>query len=338
MKRLLYMFFLLPLLGALTACQQPHVPVKGFSLDRGAQLLIAGSPKSAIPFLTQTVAGVPDGPEPMALLSLAYALDMQDDRAISQAQRIHRPAGEAPGWEAVAVGIARMTQNREDDALESFQRVPNSALPAAAARQWMILTYLQAAREGDAIQMLEALATTDQMRITSMLWLTVIHEHRGKMDQALAALERCAEQASTASGAAALKGDLSSADAQTLYDAGIAAIAKGDLATAQALLSRVHEHTIDICDTPVWLALIAGIQKDWQTCRNQLADACENGSAPSRGLASELFSVVCALEDRPAAVVQYTLLGQRMIGRTGEPGYIHEQPKPEPVWGSDQMN
>ena len=50
----------------------------------------------------------------------------------------------------MAVGIARMTQNRQDDAIASFQRVPNSAIPAAAARQWMILTYLQASREADA--------------------------------------------------------------------------------------------------------------------------------------------------------------------------------------------
>jgi hypothetical protein len=50
-----------------------------------------------------------------------------------------------------------------------------------------------------------------------------------------------------------------------------------------------------------------------------------------------LVSVICALEDRPTAIVQYTLLGQRMLGRTGEPAYIHEQARPESVWNADNM-
>ncbi len=340
MKRIIHILglaFVLGALGVTGGCQQTAAPPPGFSLDRGAQLLAAGSPKSAIPFLTQTVAGAPDGPEPMALLALAYALDLQDERAVLQAAKVHRAPGAAPGWEAVAVGIARLTENRPADAIASFQLVPGDAPAASGARQWLILAQLLNTKDDEAIQSLEALAATDAMRTSATLWLTIIHEHHGRKDLATASLKRCAQTASTASGVQALQGDLASADAQTLYDAGIAAVAQGDLPKAEALLTRIQERSADASDTAIWLALIGGIRADWQTGRNRLNDACDNGAAASRGLASQLFSVVCALEDRPTSVIQYTLLGQRMMGRSGEPSYIHEQPKPEPVWGSDQM-
>ena len=328
----------LALLLGLGGCQQPAARPPGFSLDRGAQLLAGGSPKSAIPFLTQTVAGTPDGPEPVALLSLAYALDLQHERAILQAQKVCRAPGAAPSWEAVAVGVARMTENRPAEAVAALERVGSQTPAAVAARQWRILAQLLDGRQNDAIQSLETLARDPAMRTSATLWLTIIHEQGGHKDLATAALKRCAQTAASASGQAALRGDLADADAQTLYDAGLAATAQGDLAKARELLSRVQERTADACDTALWLALLGGIQEDWQVARNQLSAACESGSAPARGLASQLFSVVCALEDRPAAVIQYTLLGQRMMGRNGEPAYIHEQAQPEPVWGSDQMH
>jgi hypothetical protein len=327
----------LAVLLGLGGCQQPARP-PGFSLDRGAQLLAGGSPKSAIPFLTQTVAGVPDGPEPVALLALAYALDLQHERAILQAAQVRRPRGCAPSWEAVAVGIARMTEDRPAEAVATLELVGSNTPAAPAARQWSVLAMLLGGNRAEAVHALETLSGEPSMRTSAALWLTVIHEQGGRKDLARAALECCAQTAVSVSGEMALKSDLANGDAQTLYDAGVAAIAKGDLAKAEELLSRVHERTTDACDTAVWLALIGGIREDWMTCRNRLRAACESGAASSRGLASQVFSVVCALEDRPAAMIQYTLLGQRMLGRNSESAHIHEQAQPEPVWNSDQMH
>jgi hypothetical protein len=324
------------LLPLLAACQAPARP-PGFSLDRGAQLLAAGSPKSAIPFLTQTVAGVPDGPDPVALLSLAYALDLQPDRAILQAQRVRRPAGAPLSWEAVAVGIAHMTENRPTQAITAFQCVGSHTPAAVSARQWCALSQILAGQRDNAVATLEGMATEPALCTSATLWITLIHEQSGQKDLAATALRRCAQTVVTTSGEMALTNNLAGADGQTLYDAGLAALASGDFIKANNLLSRVHERTADDFDTPVWLALISGVTDDWQTCRNRLHAACDTGSTVGRGLACQLVSVICALEDRPTAIVQYTLLGQRMMGRTGEPAYIHEQAQPEPVWGADNM-
>jgi tetratricopeptide (TPR) repeat protein len=332
---------LLAILGsmllALAGCQQPARP-PGFALDRGAQLLAGGSPKSAIPFLTQTVAGAPDGPEPVALLALAYALDLQHERAILQAAQVRRPRGTGPGWEAVAVGIARMTEDRPAEAVAALELVGADSPAQAAARQWCVMALLLGGNRAEAVHALETMSGDPALRTSATLWLAVIHAQNGRKDQAQAALEACAQTIASASGELALNGDLVDADAQTLYDAGLVAIAKGDFTRAQYLLARVHERTVDSCDTAVWLALIGGAREDWQTCRNRLAAACETGSAQARGLAAQVFSVVCALEDRPAAMIDYTLLGQRMMGRAAEPAYIHEQARPEPVWNSDRLN
>jgi hypothetical protein len=337
MKRgMMFLVLGVALLLGLPACKAPERP-PGFSLDRGAQLLAAGSPKSAIPFLTQTVAGVPDGPEPVALLSLAYALDLQHERAILQATKVRRPPGSAPGWEAVAVGIARMTEDRPEEAVAALQRVGPATPAAGAARQWCALAQLLAGKRDDAVAALEMLSIDPAMRTSATLWLAVIHAQGGKKDLAKAVLRRCAQTAVTNSGEMALKGDLAHADAQTLYDAGLAAVAAGDLVKGRDLLGRVHEMAADTCDTAVWLALIAGATEDWQTCRNRLHTACDVGPLTTRGLACQLFSLICALEDRPTSMIQYTLLGQRMMGRSGEPAYIHEQAQPEPVWGADNM-
>jgi hypothetical protein len=129
-------------------------------------------------------------------------------------------------------------------------------------------------------------------------------------------------------------GSLESADLQTQYDAAIAALAKGDLARATDLFDRVRDRDADSGDTTIWLALISGVRENWQACRNNLLGACEKGPEESRGLASQLFSVICAMEDRPDAMVQYTLLGQRLMSRNGgvSSSYIQEPAKDDPVW------
>src|SRR5882724_9366299 len=106
----------LSLLGGCQSTSKPALVGGDMTFQRGAQLLASGSPKSAIPFLTQTIASQPDGPEPLALLSLAYALDLQDQRAIMEAALVHRPDGSAPGWEFVAVGIAQMDMHQPNRA------------------------------------------------------------------------------------------------------------------------------------------------------------------------------------------------------------------------------
>lgn len=337
MKAAVFAILGLTLLVAAAGCQELARP-PGFALDRGAQLLAGGSPKSAIPFLTQTITAAPDGPEPGALLALAYALDLQHERAILQAAQVRRRPGTGPGWEAVAVGIAHMTEDRPAEAVAALELVGNDSPAVTAARQWCALALLLGGSRAEAIHALETMSGDPALRTSASLWLTVIHAQNGRKDLAQAALECCAQTIASASGDMALQGDLADADAQTLYDAGLAALAKGDVAKAQYLLARVPQRTFDACDTAVWLALIGGIREDWQTCRNRLAAACETGSSPSRGLAAQVFSVVCALEDRPAAMIQYTLQGQRMMGRAAEPAYIHEQAKPEGVWTSDQLN
>jgi tetratricopeptide (TPR) repeat protein len=330
MKLALFWMLGLTLLLGLSGCAEPARPA-GFSLDRGAQLLAGGSPKSAIPFLAQTVTSTPDGPEPVALLSLAYALDLQDERAILQAAQVHRRPGTGPG-------IARMTEDRPGEAVAALELVGADSPAASAAREWCAMALLLGGNRAEAIHALETMSGDPALRTSAALWLTVIQAQGGHKQEAQAALEVCAQTVASPSGEQALNGDLSNADAQTLYDAGLAALAKGDVAKAQQLLARVSERTLDACDTNVWLALIGGARDDWQTCRNRLAAACESGSAPSRGLAAQVFSVVCALEDRPAAMVQYTLLGQRMLGRAAEPAYTHAQPQPEPIWNSDAMH
>jgi predicted Zn-dependent protease len=128
-----------------------------------------------------------------------------------------------------------------------------------------------------------------------------------------------------------------SLDDQALYDAAVAAIAAGNLDLAQRLFLSLQQRTPDASDTAVWIALIPAARGDWQAARTLLKDASQNGPPQSRGLANQLFSVVCALEDRPDAVIQHMLAGQRMLGRNAAPSYIPEQPKPESVWFSDSM-
>lgn len=124
--------------AGLAGCQLPPTDM---TLQRGSQLLAAGSPKSAIPFLGQTVASVPDGPEPVALLALAYALDMQADRAIAESRLVKRRPNQPPGWETVAVGIAEMIRHHPQPAEDSLQRVVSGASVETpigqAARQWL---------------------------------------------------------------------------------------------------------------------------------------------------------------------------------------------------------
>jgi hypothetical protein len=90
-------------------------------------------------------------------------------------------------------------------------------------------------------------------------------------------------------------------------------------------------------EVAVWLALITTAQGDWQTGRTMLKHACDVGSPQSRGLANQLFSVICATEDRPEDVIDRVLVGQRLLGRASLPVHAIDQPEPESVWYRDSI-
>jgi hypothetical protein len=326
----------------LAGCQQQaSPPPPGFAFDRGERFLAAGSPKSAIPFLTQTVTAQPDGPEPMALLSLAYALDLQPERAIMQARQVRRPRGTPRGWEFVAVGVAKMTQHLPDEAVVLLRPVagedPQANPVALSARQWLALAQLLNDEPDGALTTLTDLSGMRAMKSSALLWSTLIHEQRGQADLARAALIQAANCTATESGRNALAGNLGRADAQSLYDAGIAALGAGELSQAEALFVRVRGSSSDAGDTAIWQALLAGVRLGWPEARARLREVSDTGPEQTRGLANQLFSVVCAMEDRPELMVQYTLTGQRLMGRTATAAYVHEQPQPDTVWFSDLM-
>ncbi len=326
---------LLVLAGGLAGCR---LPPSDMTMQRGSQLLAAGSPKSAIPFLSQTVASTPDGPEPLALLSLAYALDMQPDRAIAQARLVRTRPNQPPGWETVAVGIAEMVGRRPEAAEQTLQRVASATSPdmpiGQAARQWLALAQVLGGRREQAIETLQGLAEYPPMKASAMLWAVLIHSQAGQAKQSAEALTQCA---------AAIRihdepvpaGDLSG---QALYDSAVATAAAGNLETAGTRFATLlQQQESGVADTPVWMALLAAARGEWPAARVLLKEACRNGSVRSRGLASQLFAVVCALEDRPDAMIEHMLGGQRLLGRSATPAYVLEQPKPEPVWFSDNL-
>jgi tetratricopeptide (TPR) repeat protein len=332
-------------LSLLGGCQSPAKPalVGGdVTFQRGAQLLAAGSPKSAIPFLTVTIASEPDGPEPLALLSLAYALDQQDQRAILEAGLVHRPDGMAPGWEFVAIGIAQMKQNRPKVAAVTLQRGLDSLGKnnpiACSAREWLVLAMLLDGQHREALATLEPISTSSKMRTSTLLWAALVQSYHGRKELAPAALEECAQSVVSDSGQSALQRDLKGADDQMLYDAAVAAMAVGNFETAEKLLEQLKADNPSGSDAGIWIAMIAGARGDWQSNRSLLKDACEKGSPTARGLANQLFSVVCAIEDRPDAMIDHMLIGQRSLGRSKLPVHPVDEPTRDKVWISDSLH
>ncbi len=324
----------------LGGCQAPKLDTSGLELtfNRGAQLLAAGSPKSAIPFLSQAVASTPDGPEPVALLALAFALDLQSEQALLQAQKVKRAEGEAPGWEAVAVGIAETVRHRPEAAMASFGSViakaPAGSPILPATRQWLALSQVIKGDHAGALLTLEELAKAPPMKSTAMLWTLLIRGRNGQTKEAAETLVLCAKDVAAAFGTPSFEGSL---DDQTLYDSAVAAIAEGKLGKARGIFMVLQKRDSDGGDTGLWLALISAAEGEWQAARRGLRDACEAGPLAARGLANQLSAVVRAMEDRPEEMIQHMLAGQRMMGREASPLNVIEQPKPEGVWNSDAM-
>jgi hypothetical protein len=324
-------------MAILAGCQQTAHP--DLTFQRGVQLLAAGSPKSAIPFLTQVIASAPDGPEPHAMLALAYALDLQSDRAILQAGQVRRAKGEAPGWELVALGIAEMARRRDSEATRHLDllvsNIPQGCPMGLAARQWLALSLLLQGHDAKALESAETLANTGSARTTALLWTVLIHAQRDRSSQAAEALAGAAEKI------AVWEPHLSSGgaeeDGQDLYDAAVAALAKGELEKATGFFNSVVQRNPNASDAPVWLSLIAAANGDWPSGRSKLKEACGNGSLRSRGLANHLFSVVCAIERRPEAMIQSIIVGQRFLGRSNLPAHVVAQPEADAVWFSERM-
>jgi tetratricopeptide (TPR) repeat protein len=276
------------------------------------------------------------------MLSLAYALDLQADRAIQQAKetRRHRPANAPPGWEGVALGIAEMTQHRPAEALEHLEEViaaaPRRSPIELAAKQWRTMALILANDQAKSAASLEELIDHGPTRMTALLWAVVMYSQQGQKAQALQRLTLAAQEAY---GAAGLDLDKEAADLddQGLYDAAIATVARGDLAKGNLLFRILLQRSPDAGDAPVWLALLAGAGGDGTSARRQLRDACQAGSLKSQALANHLLSVVYALEDRPDMMIQSILAGQRLLCRGGLPAHIADQPKPDAVWLSDHM-
>lgn len=331
------LIFVTLVLGTLLGCAPTQPPLE-LTFNRGAQMLAAGSPKSAIPFLTQTIVSTPDGPEPLALLALAYALDLQSENALIQAQKVQRKEGEAPGWEAVAVGIAEMTRRRPTPAIASLQRVitqaPADSAILPSARQWLVLAQLLKGDYPGALVTLQTLSNAPPMRSTAMLWWVVIQARQGQTKEASNALAQCAMLEVVSGGRLVFEGNL---DDQTLYDGAIAAISIGKLDMATKMLENLQTRKPEGGDTSVWLALLDGSKGSWQGMRNKLVASCENGTLQGRSLANQLMTVVCAIEGRPEAMIDYLLAGQRLMGRDTSPAHPVDMPKPEPVWFSDSM-
>lgn len=325
-----------------TGCnQQNH---DDLTFRRGVQVLAAGSPRSAIPLLSQVVASTPGSPEPRAMLAMAYALDLQPDLAIKQAGLVHRdPKTDGPpGWGCVALGIAAMSQHNPSRAVDLFEKARSAAGTAAgvktAANQWLALSLLLKGDDKAALELLGRSSRDNQTQTTALLWSVLIHGHNSRKTEAAKALS---EVASEVVGQGRLRSlqtvDPTKADDQDLCDASIGAVRQGELDRAERLFMALHGRNPNACDAQVWLALLAVTQGNWNEVTDRLKTGCREGPRLSRSLANDLFSVICALEDRPHAVIRHLLIGRRLAGRN-RLGIQPSKTKGDLVWFSDKIN
>ncbi len=308
-------------LSLAAACGCQTVPHTDLTFQRGVQLLAAGSPKTAIPLLTQVVASVPDGPEPHAMLALAYALDLQSERAIFEAAQARRSRQEPPGWERMAVGIAELSRGRQAESIHHFEhlvsRLPSESPMSLAARQWMTMALLLEGDYNRAIELLDELAAATPARTTALLWAVLVHCRQGQVPQAAETLTWVAKEIALPRPAPLKVGP--DADDHALYEAAVLALAEGNLAAAEEFLVLIQQRSPKACDAPTWLALIAAARGDWTLARSRLRDACNTGALKSQGVAHQLHGVICAMEGMPENVVSSMVSGQRLLGRRSSP-------------------
>ncbi len=294
----------------------------GPAYRRGVEALAAGSPQSAIPFLTHAVVAAPENSQAQTMLAVAYAVAMEPDLAIQAAQRV--PADpNAPvvaGWQDIALGVAALVQHQPDVAAEHFRRVLTAEAAADGAKrtagQWVTLALLLKGDPAGAVESMQQwhrLVETNGTGTTALLWDTLIQAHLGDATSARECLVRL-----TARIAGPRRVKLPPADQvphlddQDLTAAGIEAVRQDKLEDAKRLFAALDTRRPNACDARVWLALLAAAEGDWSQTLERLKSARFDGSAQARGLANQLFSVACALENRPQAMIQHMLAGQRL--------------------------
>lgn len=324
---------------ALAGCEPPRRV--DLTFERGVQLLSAGDPRAAIPFLTQVIASEPDGPEPHAMLALACALDLQSDRAVLQAKQVRRPEGTPPGWEAIAVGIAFLTEYRPLEAAAHLEAtlaaLPEGGYLRQATVQWLVLAYACADKPDKAMESLQKLAATDSTRLTASLWAVLLLGYHQRVPEAFQQLRNAAAQVAVRAPGSYDTDTFIGQDPQELYDVTLALLAEGKFDKAQALLELPEGDSGLPYDLPVWRALISAAKGRWRQARNELGVACRSDCFGCRGVANHLFSVTYALEGRPEVMIASLLAGQRFLGSRHTLAHVVTEPKPEPVWLSDSM-
>lgn len=309
--------------------------------QRGLQMLAGGSPRLAVPVFSQVISSVPDGPEPHAMLALAYALDLQPDRAVRHAEvaESRRAAKEPPGWETVALGLVAMCHRSYGEAADHLQKVvretpPESGIRRAAA-QWLVLALLLKDDHRAGLDCLNTAFLSERAtfaeRSTALLWSALVHGRYGETQEAAKALSDVAGHVMSGGRA---RGASPSGDAA---DEAMGTLARGDLPTAEEKF-KVLESRPESCNASVWLALIAAAQGKWDRTCEGLTRASDEATPRSRGLAHNLLAVVCALDGRPQEMIHHTLAGQRLLRQNRFlPGGLTEA-KPDTVWLSDKLN
>lgn len=308
--------------------------------ERGLQMLAAGSPRSAVPVFSQVIASVPDGPEPHAMLALAYALDLEPERAVQHAEaaKRRRDAREPPGWEVVALGLAAMSERSYGEAVDHLRRVAQEAPPQSgirrAAAQWLTIALLLKGDRQAGLDCLDAAFLSDRAtareRTTALLWSALIRGRQGEVQQAGKALSDVAAQVSGAGASDAPRG-------RGAADGAMGALARGDLRAAEEQMKAL-ESCPEPCNAAVWLALIAAAQGNWERACEGLKRAAAEGTPRSRGLAHGLLAVARALDGRPQEVIHHTLAGQRLLRQNRFLSGGPTEARADTVWLSDKLN
>ena len=175
-------------------------------------------------------------------------------------------------------------------------------------------------------------------RTTGLLWSVLIHGHLGDSPEAASNLLKVTGEVMGPRRTISLRAaDVANADNLDLHDAGIAAILQNKLGRAEKLFVTLHEQRPNARDVQVWLALVFAAQGEWTQARKSLNNACQKGSLGSRGLANQLFSIVCALECRPKSMIQHILVGQRLLGQKPLLMLAPPNAQADAVWFSDKI-
>ena len=310
------------------------------------QILGAGSPRSAIPLFSQVIGSIPDGPEPHAMLALAYALDLQPEQAYSQARVAagKREKEDRPGWECIAMGIADLTRHQPQEAETHFGRILNSAPKGTGIRnsaaQWMVLTFLL---KGDAAKAMESLAQDSSAEARNgsstapLLWSVLVSAHEGSQDVAAKALKAVADKVAGSRRQAEGDTDLSACGEVELREAGIRAVRENQLVRAREVFATVRARNPSSGEGILWSGLVAAALGDWRQARTDLDAACQSGPRASQGLANHLTSVAAALEKDPRKMIGHILIGQRLLATNQASIAKPTVAIPEKIWLSDKL-